>query len=156
MTTYARMDLCNICPIGMMNVIRTNSKRGRTRNSARRFAFDCARASAALSGMPSAVVRPGLFACASRFVSSVIVAMTELSPGQNDGAEQAAPPKSCYCASQALKRSFSSASLSTQNSKLLTSALPRLASAVGMCDAISVLPSEYRPTIAPDDLRAGP
>ena len=47
-----------------------------------------------------------------------------------------------YCASQALKRSFSSASISTQNSKLLTRAFSRFLAAVGMWGAISVLPSE--------------
>ncbi len=63
---------------------------------------------------------------------------------------------SAYCASQAVKRSFNSSWLSAQNSKPLTRALLRFASAVGMCGPISVLPSLNRPTIGPDDLRAGP
>jgi hypothetical protein len=100
-----------------------------------------------LSGRPSAVVS------ISVVVVSAISSLTRLGAGLGGPSSvwgrtgQGGPSvfrfkPVAYWASQALKRSFSSASMSTQNSKSLTSALPRLAAAVGICGPISVLPSE--------------
>ena len=59
-------------------------------------------------------------------------------------------------ASQALNRSFSSASLSTQNSNDEPSALVRFSGAVGRCGPITVVPSLKISSSSIADLRAGP
>ena len=135
---------------GIMKKAKMKASSGNTSPKARSRLTNSACASFFFSGVPSAA-RTG----------PVSVASLMTSPEYSRSTGWAAPARgtarfSAYCASQAVKRSFNWSWLSAQNSKPLTRALVMFAAAVGMCGAISVLPSLNRPTSAPDDLRAGP
>jgi hypothetical protein len=145
-------ERCSICPIGRTKVSSTKSSRGSTSRNARRRARRELRASARVSGRPSAVRRGPLgsgpaaplrmAAWGSSTLDILILRQARASSETAARHGRAAAQHGCQlAASQALKRSAISASWSAHHSGSSSTAVFMCSALVGICGAISVLPS---------------